>query len=177
MLGAIPPFAQYVSMARCSVKAQGHLYLYLLYVFSNSSWPFLFFIPLVLFLSRIVQIFLLYPHTHECPMSCRKLLQYLLLLLFISLSTQSGKFWIHPRIFLCLFLSDCGCLGIGTCSSFTVAVVFVSVKQWHKWTTYGSYSKWFMSSSLSIAVHLYHPRVYVFSAEFLPLLQHWLDPR
>jgi hypothetical protein len=29
MRGAIPPFLQYASMAWCSVKAQGHLYLLL----------------------------------------------------------------------------------------------------------------------------------------------------
>jgi hypothetical protein len=30
MSGAIPPLPQYTFMARCSVKAQGHLYLCLL---------------------------------------------------------------------------------------------------------------------------------------------------
>jgi len=32
MRGAIPPLPQYTSMAWCSVKAQGQLYLYLIFI-------------------------------------------------------------------------------------------------------------------------------------------------
>jgi len=45
MGGAVPPLAQYGFMAWCSVKAQGHLYLHLLYwLQSRRGWiKFLFY--------------------------------------------------------------------------------------------------------------------------------------
>jgi len=67
MRGAIPPLLQYTFMARCSVKAQGQLYLYLTCTLTdtngvlsekNSQFPFHSLLLFFVFLAFLVSFFL-----------------------------------------------------------------------------------------------------------------------
>jgi hypothetical protein len=59
------------------------------------------------------------------------LLNEYLLLLFISLSTQSGNFWIHPRIFIRFKATlDSKNLTCDPCSRFPYIVMAVMTAKW-----------------------------------------------